>query len=311
MMKKNLEKQEREACSFKPKILEYKKSETVSPVKPEVEKNPEQKQASREMHTQLSTFQPTADRCRMLYELSKKVVKRPDKPTDLYKYEKERKEYTFAPELRKEESKNITIQAGSVDKTIERVRKARMERERVKKALERCGDNTGMKFAVNKTKFGGSFQQFGLGKEISMSQQRSGNKFGSENSGQMQAPFSEDITPQLTKIVDSAAPQAAEIKPEHNNETEKPAQGTFSPIQSQTQPAVENEVGPSNSAPVPAAVLETKEQPAPAEETKKENPQDDALLFIDVNLGQQQKRIVVYKGDTASELAERFAKENG
>eukprot|EP00826_Nyctotherus_ovalis_P043904 TRINITY_DN4687_c0_g2_i8.p1 TRINITY_DN4687_c0_g2~~TRINITY_DN4687_c0_g2_i8.p1 ORF type:complete len:221 (-),score=30.08 TRINITY_DN4687_c0_g2_i8:169-831(-) len=42
-----------------------------------------------------------------------------------------------------------------------------------------------------------------------------------------------------------------------------------------------------------------------------EEQSNEPLLYIDVNLEGQQKRIVVYKGDSASDLAEKFIKDNG
>lgn len=46
-----------------------------------------------------------------------------------------------------------------------------------------------------------------------------------------------------------------------------------------------------------------------------EDSGDDAnppLLFVDVNLGpNEQQRIVVYEGDTAEDLAQKFCEEHG
>ena len=52
----------------------------------------------------------------------------------------------------------------------------------------------------------------------------------------------------------------------------------------------------------------------PASEPEEDEDYDDSnppLLFVDVNLGQdEQQRIVVYEGDTAEDLAEKFCAEH-
>ena len=51
-----------------------------------------------------------------------------------------------------------------------------------------------------------------------------------------------------------------------------------------------------------------------AEDDEEEDDFDDSnppLLFVDVNLGaNEQQRIVVYEGDTANDLAEKFCQEH-
>ena len=49
-----------------------------------------------------------------------------------------------------------------------------------------------------------------------------------------------------------------------------------------------------------------------ASSTKKINPMKQPLLYVDVNLGPgKSERIVVYDGDTADSLAEKFAQSHG
>ena len=279
MLKKNKEKQERDACTFQPKILKYKKQDMSTSSQQERDGNSEiieRAEKTRKQHVKVSTAEPTADRCKILYDLSKKIVKREDKSTDLYKFEKESKEYTFSPDLKKEDAKSVSVSAGLVDKTIERMKKAREERERVKKALGRGSDDSGMRFGMQKTKFGGSFQQF-AGQEKSREQSGELSKNVNEMQGenkeepeQFQAPFSTEISPQPTRTMEEETSQRASNMPKQVSESRT-----------------------------------DEEKPLQQPETK------EALLFIDVNLGTKQKRIVVYKGDTAAELAEIFAKENG
>lgn len=43
-----------------------------------------------------------------------------------------------------------------------------------------------------------------------------------------------------------------------------------------------------------------------------ESPEDRPLLFVDINLGEDQiERIVVYDGDTAAQLAKDFSRKHG
>ena len=88
--KKDENEQKKKAeCTFKPQINEYKAAE-----------GEEAKNASK--HVKVSTSKPTADRCAALYQLSKKIVKKDDKSTDDYLYEKAKEEYTFAPNIDKD-----------------------------------------------------------------------------------------------------------------------------------------------------------------------------------------------------------------
>jgi len=77
----------------------------------------------------------------------------------------------------------------------------------------------------------------------------------------------------------------------------------------QAQPPFSTEISPQKdddrAANMPMQVnKKSEEPPAKAQETR------EALLYIDVNLANIQKRIIVYKGDTAPGLAEQFAHEN-
>ncbi len=321
-MKKNLEKQEREACTFKPKILSYKKPEPGSVAHQESQQRQQPPQSENNgkvegalteraarKHTKVSTIESTGDRCKLLYELSKKITKKDDKPTDQYKFEKEKDQYTFNPNLKKEEVKLKPGSSGMVDKAVERMKKARAERERVQNALSRGSDDPGMRFGLQKDKYGGSFQQFSNSKEMSLRKSKdSAGKSLMEAAGasgtfdnptkSMQAPFSTEISPQPTKTLEEdpsqrasavvpAGPKPAEVEPSAAAAELKGSVQALSEAQSVDQ-------SQQNSGP-PLSQPESKE----------------ALLFIDVNLGAKQKRIVVYKGDTASELADSFAKENG
>ena len=141
--KEDYEQSKKAECTFKPQILEYNPNPTS-----EANKKPSK-------HVKVSTSKSTADRCQVLYELAKKIVKKEDKPTDDYIYEKEQKEYTFAPNLVKEKIEPV---AGStndplIGETIERLKKAREERDRIKKGTERGVEDSGMRFDMESNKF--------------------------------------------------------------------------------------------------------------------------------------------------------------
>lgn len=133
-------KKEREECTFKPTITEMPKIEFAEP-KPSG-------------HIKTSSSKPSQDRCHDLYELSKKIVKKEDKPTDEYYLEKEKTEYTFAPQINKEK---IIEEPGPVapltEETIERLKKAREEHERIRKNMERGAIESGMRFDNEGGKF--------------------------------------------------------------------------------------------------------------------------------------------------------------
>ena len=318
MMKKNKEKQARDSCSFKPKILPYKRPE-VSRQEPPADNNTKLQgeapisEKAKKKHTKVSTMESTTDRCKLLYELSKKIAKKDDKSTDLYKFEKDPKEYTFNPNLSKDgvNDKKPTGSIETMDKAVERMKKAREEKDRVKRALGRGSDDPGMRFNLQKDRFVGSFQQFTNGKEQSMKQSSSRSKVIAPEAidrpvRSTNTPFSTEISPQPNRVPEedvsqraSAAAPPANAAPVDNKPVEVPAE----------QPQPQNELIGSIQALSDAQSVDQSQHnsnpPTSHPETK------EALLFIDVNLGNKQKRIVVYKGDTATELAEAFAKENG
>ena len=153
--KEEIEKAEKAVCTFKPQITEYKHGETE-----------ESKLAAK--HVKVSTSKPTADRCQSLYELSKKIVKKDDKPTDEYVFEKEKDQYTFAPNIEKEKVfESEDTKAPQIAETIERMKRGREERMRVKVGTERIIDESGMRFDIEISKF--KKENTEGGKQISVS----------------------------------------------------------------------------------------------------------------------------------------------
>lgn len=131
---------QRTICTFKPKINEYKHAESE-----------EAKKLTK--HTMVSTSKSTSDRCQVLYDLSKRIVKHEDKPTDDYMFEKEKDQYTFAPNLEKDKVVEGSTNDPMIGETIGRLKKGREERERVKKGTERLVDDSGMRFGIETNKF--------------------------------------------------------------------------------------------------------------------------------------------------------------
>lgn len=206
--------------------------------------------------------------------MSKRPAKKEDKPTDIYLFEKEKDEYTFAPKISKEKPEEDQVMAGDIEKTIERLAKARNERERVKKALERISGDTSMKFTVEKGKYKGTFNQF------------SNSQKGSIKKSTDSIQKSVSMAPEEKKSIGSAQPPfSREFSPQEISSTGEDVAKRGS------QPGLYNSADPNQNA-------------------AQDGVPREALLFIDVNLGKEQQRIIVFKGDTASQLADKFAKEN-
>ena len=234
-------------------------------------------------HVQLSTAEHMSDRCQALYDLAKKMPKRDDKSTDQYILEKDQKEYTFAPNLEKEtsavRSKDIIVNPDHIQAAIKRVAEGRAERERVQKALQRGSDDSGMRFGIQKSKFTGSFQQFSRSPRAPTSQSREDSK----------VPIAEPPSAPRTKA-------KAKVNEEHDT-------GPFS-----TGVSPKEEV--KQGAETAARHVELPKTEDGVVASAPDGDEKEAQLFIDVNLGNKQKRIVVYKGDTAPQLADKFAREN-
>lgn len=211
-----------------------------------------------------------------LYQLAKKKEKKADVPTDEYKFEKEKDEYTFAPNISKPkiESKSTQRVDPMIESAIERLKKGREERERVKKGTERNIDHQPMKF------------------------DNEGNKFkrtSKENSKLLEST-------KTNRPVGKAAKKEAEKKPAKSLEARKNHSKQSSSQVARQEPRQELK---------PATEQENKEAKK-EEETKERVREEDneEKLYIDVNLGDSVKRIVVRKGDTAEALARDFASEH-
>ena len=88
----------------------------------------------------------SGDRFNELYTLAKRLQSRPktDKTTEEIEFEKAREECTFIPNAKRQSTDFVPVQPDArvkddryVQREVERMRKAREERERVKKFTER------------------------------------------------------------------------------------------------------------------------------------------------------------------------------
>lgn len=170
-IKQEIEQEEKEKCTFKPEITKYKPTESQFD-------SFNMSKTKKDKHAGCNIAQG-GNRCQELYELSKKNQKKDDKATDDYIYEKEKSAYTFAPDLTKEQVRmNQAVNAGLVTETIERLKRGREEREKLKKALERGTEDLGMRFDMESNKFKkGSYSQISsLSKHLSSTQNKNNSE---------------------------------------------------------------------------------------------------------------------------------------
>lgn len=119
-------------CTFKPQINEYKTELTRSLSNPRI------------------AGPKKTSRCHELYNLARKYAKREDVKTDDYVFKKEPGEYTFAPKLSSMKTiGSAAVNDPSVANVIERLKRGREERERVKRMIERGIDAVPKAFNTN------------------------------------------------------------------------------------------------------------------------------------------------------------------
>jgi hypothetical protein len=176
----------------------------------------------------------------------------------------------FAPNITKPkvESKPVQRVDPMIGSAIERLKKGREERERIKKYTERDVDIQSMKFDKETNKF---------------------KRTSKEN----------------TKQLDTANPLKSSNKViKKQKEIEKPKKDTKAPNKT---PLVREEAKSEDKQ-----EQETFNQQATniEEGVKEEVNDNEEKLYIDVNLGDSVKRIVVRKGDTAEALASNFSREH-
>lgn len=142
-------------CSFRPKIIEYRYCSTPTketPVK-------ERANSALKKRERFFLVESTPDRCQYLYDLSKKPQKHEETTT---KDEKEVPIYSFTPNIKRSSVKDnpLDVSKATVDKEIQRMRKANKERKRTESITTKPDIDPGMRFNLINDKFKGDFQQF-------------------------------------------------------------------------------------------------------------------------------------------------------
>lgn len=219
-----------------------------------------------------------------LYKLSKKNQKKTDVPTDEYLFEKNKEEYTFAPMIIKqkvdlEKSKEIDPM---IDATIERLKKGRAERERVKMNTERYAGSTGMRFDVESKKFKQEIPDPIIKKSLE----------------EVKKQMKKEVKKQTKKPVKKEVKKSIKNQQKDSNVPTNPAEKSLDKVSNIKENKNDNTLKE-----------EEKKIEEKVKETAKEDD-DDERLYIDVNLGDTTERIIVHKGDTAAELAAKFAADH-
>jgi len=159
-----LEEEKNRGCTFKPHITQYDSTQSMSSVR-------SPNQSRRQAGTPVS--QASKNRVFELYSLAKPRVLKQDKNAEEHDFEKNYQECTFQPNVnlkrekaQRKETADLCVKG--IDKTVERMRQARAEREQKMNQLQR-GFTTGKEghfvFTNDKKKFssiGSPFDQYAL-----------------------------------------------------------------------------------------------------------------------------------------------------
>lgn len=269
-------KQEMRECSFKPKI------------------NKKESSQDRRGGETLRSDQSESC-CLRLFNLAKRKAKKVDKPTNDYEYERNENQCTFNPNLVKPDVdiKPVNVSKATINKAIERIRKGREERLRVKAATSTNKDDWNVKIVPRKPIGDISFKQ----SEINTNENIEVKP--------IVTPLSSNVSPYSLsardEIIKSLGQQSSKSIEDINNKKE-----ILSSVRIPETNKIETNLEAKQSL-KPLSDFQSIEQ---SQQNSQAQIEEDPLLFIDVNLGDYQKRIVVYKGDNANNLAEEFAKEN-
>lgn len=299
--KKDLEEEERKNCTFRPQI------------------NRNYNARQQTTHNDPNT---TGDKCFDLYQLS--VIKRKekqDKTANDYEYEKNKEELTFQPNITKKKVKKNTRRQldskRSEEDAIERMRKARQERERVKQMTER-GYVPGkaskpLKHGQEKSKKTTKAFDYSRKKpttvrppEESTLYQPIGHVKDRPDDSQTEQSMSRHHKSRVSTKQQNRRPAAQRKQPEPQVIAQMEYDDHVEQHLEQS-PEEEEDQQPIMDAEEP--VYDDDQQSPDQEQDEGEgNGEREPLLFVDVNLGPgRAERIVVYEGDTAELLAQDFA----
>ncbi len=338
--KKDLEEREKKNCTFRPKTNKYKGNRRPM-------QNPDDSGASESTYEN----QATGDKCEDLYQLSIiKQKKKLDKTTEEIEFEKAKQELTFQPNLSKKKGKTQQqqrhkINQRSVMDNIERMRRAREERER-KKAMTERGYQPGKNIkAMEHGKEKAPLQQkqpYNYQQKKRIVPRRPEESTLYQNIGHFkQRPNEEDpfeepsFKPNIHVHKRAEAPSppktAPARRPAHQHTQNQPtyaqrhSEDELEDIKQSSPELYEEESPDQIEEDSPEQPLEQEDKGEQQQEMEMEmemgagvgaNEQDEGedgnpLLFVDVNLGPgRAERIVVYEGDTAEALADEFTRKH-
>jgi len=275
------------------------------------------------------------DRVFELYSLAKPQILKTDKDKLEADYEKNGAECTFQPTLYTNKNANYAAEpkefyAKGIEKNIERMRLARLEKEHQQKQLERGfshGNEGHFVFAVDNRKFsnnslssvdrGSSIRNYRgtttsgyrensesiqerlpMGDYNHAAQQMRGDEVDRANYYTYEQQMQDYGAPTYGIEGEEGLGEVQEVDNEHENAEEQYEEEEDQEIQEEEE--------------------EEEDEEQEGEGEDEDNPNEPSsqqrvpLLFVDVNLGQgKAERIVVYEGDRSDELAQRFADEHG
>ncbi|CDW71596.1 UNKNOWN [Stylonychia lemnae] len=318
--KQVLEQEELKECTFKPNLVQGESSNQRSILSA----NKRQGHSQITSQTRLRDGQST-DRFNELYNLAKnqKRMHKQDKTTEEIEYEKQKEECSFVPNVHKINNQSECLPPTQherpivddkyIQKDIERKRKAREERERVKKFTERgiilnesqSRQNNASQYNQKRPSTmtnANSYSRTSNDFNQPMSQRGSINSTRGVQQQQQQIQNRPQVSNSKSKNLNAFNPSSNQQIVENSSiatpakqyrysdqETLRQAKQNHQQLQQQQQQQLVNQ--------------KIQNQQKTQEIKKEEQP----LLFIDINLGEESsERIVVFEGDSAQELAMRF-----
>eukprot|EP00347_Sterkiella_histriomuscorum_P024180 403332030 len=306
--KQVLEKESLKECTFKPN-LQRESSNNRSQI------SHAKRDVSNTSKSRTRDYGSSGDRFNDLYNLAKRMQQKPktDKTTEEIEFEKAKDECSFAPNRNKvnNQSEQLPttqhdkplIEDKYVQKDIERLRKAREERERVKKYTERgiiLNESTSKnstsssiiqkqrpQTVTNATSLSRQQSEFSAAQNSYRAQHQQKSSLQNQRLGYSQNKSSVGMFNPIPNSSNDITP-AKPYSQQNDNESlrQQNIQQQKQLVQQQIQKTLQQ------PAQTPSQPIKSPEQP---------------LLFIDINLGEEStERIVVYEGDSAKELAQKF-----
>jgi len=328
-----LEEEKNRGCTFKPHITQYGSTSSMT-------SSVRSRQESRGAGTPVS--QASKNRVFELYSLAKPRVLKQDKNKEEFDFEKNYQECTFQPNVNLKREKPQRREATElyvkgVDKTIERMRNARAEKEQKMQQLQR-GFSNGKEghfvFTNDKKKFsnlGSPFDQYALMRRNYPEESYQGEYQDDEeeemydyenrhhaashelyNQAQvMRGDDNQETNPYVTTGYEQQQTLDSRNYASHDGHHHHDKFSSRNPEIAELQKDEEEYDHEENEN---HEEEEEGQSEGEAEEHEQEQEQDDErvpLLFVDVNLGQgRTERIVVYEGDSPEELAQKFSEEH-